>query len=57
MREAISVSDALIAELKAADHIVIGTPMYNFNILAALKAWIGHVVRVGQPSPRNTNVW
>ena len=44
---AIKVSDDLVAELKAADHIVIGTPMYNFSIPAVLKAWIDHVVRVG----------
>ena len=48
MGEAVAVSDTLIAELKTADHIVIGTPMYNFSIPAALKAWIDHVVRVGQ---------
>jgi FMN-dependent NADH-azoreductase len=44
---AIKVSDELVAELQAADHIVIGTPMYNFSIPAVLKAWIDHVVRVG----------
>jgi FMN-dependent NADH-azoreductase len=44
---AIKISDDLIAELKAADHIVIGTPMYNFSIPAVLKAYIDHVVRVG----------
>jgi FMN-dependent NADH-azoreductase len=44
---AIKVSDELVAELKAADQIVIGTPMYNFSIPAALKAYIDHIVRVG----------
>ena len=44
---AIKVSDDLIAELKSADHIVIGTPMYNFSIPAILKAYIDHIVRVG----------
>ena len=44
---AIKISDDLIAELQAADHIVIGTPMYNFSIPAILKAYIDHVVRVG----------
>ncbi len=44
---AIKVSDDLVAELKSADYIVIGTPMYNFAIPAALKAYIDHVVRVG----------
>lgn len=47
MAAAIKVSDDLIAELKAADHVVIGTPMYNFSIPAALKAYIDLVVRVG----------
>ena len=44
---AIAVSNELVAELQAADHLVIGTPMYNFSIPAVLKAWIDHVVRVG----------
>lgn len=47
MTAAIKVSDDLIAELKAADHIVIGTPMYNFSIPAVLKAYIDLIVRVG----------
>lgn len=41
-------SDTLIDELRQADTIVIGSPMYNFAIPAALKAWIDQVVRVGQ---------
>ncbi|HKX31772.1 MAG TPA: NAD(P)H-dependent oxidoreductase [Blastocatellia bacterium] len=47
MKEAIRGSDELIAELMAADHLVIGTPMFNFSIPAALKAYIDHIVRVG----------
>ncbi len=47
MTEAIAVSDKLVAELQAADHIVIGTPMYNFAVPAILKAYIDHIVRVG----------
>lgn len=47
MMAAIKVSDDLIAELKAADHVVIGTPMYNFSIPAVLKAYIDLIVRVG----------
>jgi FMN-dependent NADH-azoreductase len=46
MEAALKISDELIAELQAADHIVLGTPMYNFSIPAILKAWIDHVVRV-----------
>ena len=47
MAEALAVSNELIAELQAADHIVIGTPMYNFSTPAILKAWIDHIVRFG----------
>ncbi len=44
---AIRISNDLVAELQAADRIVIGTPMYNFAIPAVLKAYIDHIVRVG----------
>lgn len=44
---AIKVSDDLVAELMAADHILIGTPMFNFSIPAVLKAYIDQIVRVG----------
>ena len=37
----------LIAELKAADHVVLGLPMYNFGIPSQLKSWIDHVARAG----------
>ena len=47
MTKAIRVSDDLIAELMAADEIVVGTPMYNFSVPALLKSWIDHVVRAG----------
>lgn len=47
MKEALSISNELISELMAADHIVIGTSIYNFSIPAVLKAYIDHVVRVG----------
>lgn len=43
-----ALSEWLIGELKAADLIVIGSPMYNWSIPAALKAWIDQVVRLGQ---------
>jgi FMN-dependent NADH-azoreductase len=47
-KKALAISDELIGELFAADHIVIGTPMYNFAIPAVVKAWIDHIVRVGK---------
>jgi FMN-dependent NADH-azoreductase len=42
---ALALSDALIAELRAADVLVIGAPMYNFGIPSTLKAWFDHVLR------------
>ncbi|WP_300295156.1 NAD(P)H-dependent oxidoreductase [Ferrovibrio sp.] len=46
-RAATGLSDRLIAELQAADTILIGVPMYNFSVPSALKAWIDHIVRIG----------
>mgnify|MGYP000058613935 CR=1 FL=1 len=46
--EAVAVSDELIAELKAADEVVIGSPMHNFSITSGLKTWIDQVARVGE---------
>ena len=48
MTQALEISNELIAELEAADHIVIGTPMYNFSTPAILKAWIDHIVRINR---------
>ncbi len=41
----LSLSDTLVDELTAADTLVIGTPIYNFGIPAALKAWVDMVAR------------
>ena len=41
------LSDALIAEVQAADIIVIGAPMYNFSLGTTLRAWLDHVIRPG----------
>lgn len=43
----VDYSDALIAELQAADTIIIGLPMYNFSVPSMLKAWIDHIARAG----------
>ncbi len=40
-------SMTLIDELKAADQVVLGLPMYNFGIPSQLKSWIDHVARAG----------
>lgn len=41
-----SQSEQLIQELESSDFVVIGTPMHNFTVPSALKAWIDHIVRV-----------
>jgi FMN-dependent NADH-azoreductase len=47
MQQALALSAMLIAELQAADVLLISTPMYNFTIPAVLKSWIDYVVRPG----------
>jgi FMN-dependent NADH-azoreductase len=47
-RKPLAISDELISELIEADEIIIATPMYNFAVPAALKAWVDHVVRAGK---------
>ena len=47
MKEALRLSDELVGEILAADHILIATPVYNYNVPAALKAWVDHIVRKG----------
>ncbi|WP_299816597.1 NAD(P)H-dependent oxidoreductase [uncultured Jannaschia sp.] len=47
-RETLALSDELIAELRAADTILIGLPVYNFSIPGSLKAWIDLVARAGE---------
>ena len=41
-------SDELVAELRAADVLVIGMPIYNFGVPASLKAWIDLICRAGE---------
>lgn len=46
-RARLAVSDSLVQELQQTDIVVIGVPVYNFGVPAALKAWIDLVARVG----------
>jgi FMN-dependent NADH-azoreductase len=41
-------SDALIGELKGADVVVLGLPMYNFGLPSTLKAYFDHIARSGE---------
>ncbi|MEW5838191.1 MAG: FMN-dependent NADH-azoreductase [Pseudomonadota bacterium] len=47
LQAAVRLSDELIAEIQAADVIVIGVPMYNFGIPSTLKAYFDHIARAG----------
>lgn len=44
---ALSLSDTLIEEIRAADVLVIGVPIYNFGVPTTLKAWVDQVARAG----------
>ncbi|HEX2113427.1 MAG TPA: NAD(P)H-dependent oxidoreductase [Alphaproteobacteria bacterium] len=46
--KAAAFADALIAEVEAADMIVLAAPMYNFSIPSTLKAWLDHIARSGR---------
>ena len=48
MQDTLTESDQLVDELIAADVLVIGAPLYNFSMPAALKAWIDQIVRTGR---------
>jgi FMN-dependent NADH-azoreductase len=43
----VAESDALIEEIKAAETVVLGLPLYNFGVPSQLKAWIDHIARAG----------
>jgi FMN-dependent NADH-azoreductase len=46
-REVVTYSDNLIDEVRKADTIVLGLPMYNFGIPSTLKAYFDHIARAG----------
>lgn len=48
MKDLLRLSDELVDEILEADHIAIGTPVYNYNVPAVLKAYIDHIVRKGR---------
>jgi len=45
-QRALARSDQYIKQIEAADLIVIGTPMYNYGMPAALKAWFDQIARI-----------
>ncbi|MDD9718897.1 NAD(P)H-dependent oxidoreductase [Dinoroseobacter sp. PD6] len=46
-RAVLALSDSLVAELQAADTVLITLPIWNFGIPSTLKAWIDQVARAG----------
>ena len=46
--QAIALSDTIVEELKAADTLVMGIPIYNFSMPAAFKTWSDLAARVGE---------
>lgn len=47
-KDIVAFSDALINELRAADTIVLGLPLYNFGVPSQLKAYFDHIARAGE---------
>lgn len=46
--EIAAYSDALLEEVRAADILLIGLPVYNFGVPAQLKSWFDHLARKGE---------
>lgn len=47
-RQLLALSDTLISELRQADLLLIATPMYNYGMPSALKAWVDQVIRINE---------
>ncbi|MGO3707062.1 MAG: FMN-dependent NADH-azoreductase [Mesonia hippocampi] len=47
-QESLKLSDILITELKRTDLVVLATPMYNWSIPSALKAYIDQILRMNE---------
>jgi FMN-dependent NADH-azoreductase len=53
--EAEALQQSLIAELSAADVVLVGAPMYNYSVPSTLKAWIDHIHVPGVTAPFDSN--
>lgn len=42
------LAEETVAEFLAADHLLIGAPMYNFTVPSTIKTWVDHIVKDGQ---------
>jgi FMN-dependent NADH-azoreductase len=50
----VALQEQLIAELIAADALVVGAPMYNYSLPSSLKAWIDFIHVPGMTAPFDT---
>lgn len=48
MKDALAESTTLIDEVRRADVLVLGAPLYNYGLPASLKAWIDQIIRPGE---------
>ncbi|WNG81407.1 NAD(P)H-dependent oxidoreductase [Mycobacterium sp. ITM-2016-00316] len=53
-RTSATLSATLIDEVKAADTVILGLPLYNFGPPSTVKAWVDHIVAVGLSIDENT---
>lgn len=53
-RTSATLSATLIDEVKAADTVILGLPLYNFGPPSTVKAWVDHIVAVGLSVDENT---
>jgi FMN-dependent NADH-azoreductase len=53
-RTSATLSATLIDEVKAADTVIVGLPLYNFGPPSTVKAWVDHIVAVGLSVDENT---
>ncbi|WP_460044504.1 FMN-dependent NADH-azoreductase [Pseudomonas sp. S2_H01] len=54
-KAALKISDDFVEQLHRCDHYLIATPMYNFGLPAALKAWVDNIVRAGVTFKANSD--
>lgn len=46
-RQAVAQADQVIAEVSAAEVLILAAPMYNFGVPSTLKAWLDYLARAG----------
>lgn len=54
-KDALAISELLVAELQNADEYVLGVPMHNFSVPSSLKLWIDQVIRLGKTHTYSAN--